>query len=82
MSQDFFHLLQSFDLDKKRKISTFSKGMKNSFPSFTESARGRTYIFCDETFDGLDPVMRQAVKSLFASDMAERNLTPIIAPTT
>ena len=33
----------------------------------------------DETFDGLDPVMRQAVKSLFANDMAERNLTPIIA---
>ena len=37
------------------------------------------YLFCDETFDGLDPVMRQAVKSLFANDMAERNLTPIIA---
>ena len=37
------------------------------------------YIFCDETFDGLDPVMRQAVKSLFANDMQERNLTPIIA---
>ncbi len=40
---------------------------------------GTDYIFCDETFDGLDPVMRQAVKSLFANDMAERNLTPIIA---
>ena len=37
------------------------------------------YLFWDETFDGLDPVMRQAVKSLFAGDMAERNLTPIIA---
>ena len=31
---------------------------------------GTEYIFCDETFDGLDPVMRQAVKSLFAADMA------------
>ncbi len=40
---------------------------------------GTDYIFCDETFDGLDPVMRQTVKSLFANDMAERNLTPIIA---
>ena len=37
------------------------------------------YIFCDETFDGLDPVMRQAVKGLFAADVAERELTPIIA---
>ena len=40
---------------------------------------GTDYIFCDETFDGLDPVIRQAVKSLFAADVAERNLTPIIA---
>lgn len=40
---------------------------------------GTDYLFCDETFDGLDPVMRQAVKSLFAADMADRNLTPIIA---
>ena len=37
------------------------------------------YLLCDETFDGLDPVMRQAVKSLFANDMEERNLTPVIA---
>ncbi|MCL1905889.1 MAG: ABC transporter ATP-binding protein, partial [Clostridiales bacterium] len=37
------------------------------------------YIFCDETFDGLDPVMRQGVKSLFAEAMAERGLTPVIA---
>ena len=36
-------------------------------------------VFCDETFDGLDPVMRQTVKSIFAGDMEERNLTPIIA---
>ncbi len=37
------------------------------------------YIVCDETFDGLDPVMRQTVKSLFAEDMADRGLTPVIA---
>ena len=75
----FFHLLQSFDLDKKRKISTFSKGMKKQLSIIYGICAGTDYIFCDETFDGLDPVMRQAVKSLFASDMAEQNLTPIIA---
>ena len=37
------------------------------------------YLLCDETFDGLDPVVRQAVKSLFAGEMADRGLTPIIA---
>ena len=75
----FFHLLESFDLGKKRKISTFSKGMKKQLSIIYGICAGTDYIFCDETFDGLDPVMRQAVKSLFANDMSERNLTPIIA---
>ncbi len=37
------------------------------------------YLFCDETFDGLDPVMRQAVKSVFAGELAGRDFTPVIA---
>ncbi|MBQ7795641.1 MAG: ABC transporter ATP-binding protein [Lachnospiraceae bacterium] len=72
-------LLESFSLDKRRKISTFSKGMKKQLSVILGLCANTDYIFCDETFDGLDPVMRQAVKSLFANDMAERNLTPIIA---
>ena len=74
-----FKLLESFNLDPKRKISTFSKGMKKQLSVILGICAITDYIFCDETFDGLDPVMRQAVKSLFANDMAERNLTPIIA---
>lgn len=75
----FYHLLESFDLDKRRKVSTFSKGMKKQLSVILGLCSNTEYLFCDETFDGLDPVMRQAVKSLFASDMAERHLTPIIA---
>ena len=37
------------------------------------------YLLCDETFDGLDPVMRQAVKSLFAGELTSRDFTPIVA---
>ena len=40
---------------------------------------GTKYLICDETFDGLDPVMRQAVKMLFVKEIEERGLTPIIA---
>ncbi|MDO5415710.1 MAG: ABC transporter ATP-binding protein [Lachnospiraceae bacterium] len=75
----FYHLLDSFGLKKDRKIQTFSKGMKKQVSVLCGICAGTDYIFCDETFDGLDPVMRQTVKSLFASDMEERNLTPIIA---
>ena len=77
--QRYYHLLESFDLGKRRKVSTFSKGMKKQLSVILGLCANTEYIFCDETFDGLDPVMRQAVKSLFANDMAERNLTPIIA---
>ena len=75
----FYHLLDSFGLKKDRKINTFSKGMKKQVSVICGICAGTDYIFCDETFDGLDPVMRQTVKSIFVGDMEERNLTPIIA---
>lgn len=77
--QRFHHLMESFGLDKKRKINTFSKGMKKQVSVICGICANTDYLFCDETFDGLDPVMRQTVKSLFANDMQQRNLTPIIA---
>lgn len=75
----FFELLGSFGLDRKRKISAFSKGMKKQLSVLLGICAGTEYLFCDETFDGLDPVMRQAVKRLFANDMETRKLTPVIA---
>ncbi|MDO4295468.1 MAG: ABC transporter ATP-binding protein [bacterium] len=75
----FFKLLKGFELDANRKVNTFSKGMKKQLSILLALCAKTDYILCDETFDGLDPVMRQAVKSLFAEDMQERNLTPIIA---
>ena len=75
----FAKLLKSFELDGRRKIQTFSKGMKKQLAVLLGICTGTDYLFCDETFDGLDPVMRQTVKSLFANDIAERNLTPVIA---
>lgn len=75
----FHSLIRNFDLDERRKINTFSKGMKKQVSVICGVCANTDYLFCDETFDGLDPVMRQAVKSIFASDMEQRNLTPIIA---
>lgn len=78
--EERFHgLMKNFDLNEKRKINTFSKGMKKQVSVICGVCAQTDYLFCDETFDGLDPVMRQAVKSIFANDMQERNLTPIIA---
>ena len=75
----FHRPMKSFCLDEKRRIHTFSKGMKKQVSVICGICANTEYLFCDETFDGLDPVMRQAVKSIFAADMEDRNLTPIIA---
>ncbi|MCR4908098.1 MAG: ABC transporter ATP-binding protein [Lachnospiraceae bacterium] len=75
----FLKLIAGFGLDENRKIRTFSKGMKKQLFVALGLSSGTRYLLCDETFDGLDPVMRQAVKSLLAKDMEERGLTSIIA---
>lgn len=75
----FDKLMNDFNLDQKRKISTFSKGMKKQVSVILGLCSGTEYILCDETFDGLDPVARQAVKSLIIDDIKKKGLTPIIA---
>lgn len=75
----FDKLIKQFDLNPKRKINTFSKGMKKQVSVICGICANTKYLFCDETFDGLDPVMRQAVKSIFVNEITERNMTPIIA---
>ena len=75
----FQQLMQSFELDMGRKVNTFSKGMKKQLSVICGVCAGTDYLFCDETFDGLDPVARQAVKSLFADGIAQRGLTPVVA---
>ncbi len=75
----FDELVKQFGLDMNRKINTFSKGMKKQLTVLCGICSGTKYLLCDETFDGLDPVMRQAVKSLFAREISERGMTPVIA---
>ncbi len=77
--EKFFDYLKHFQLEPDRKIRTFSKGMKKQLSILCGICAGTKYLFCDETFDGLDPVMRQGMKSIFAIEMEERGLTPIIA---
>ena len=77
--EDFYNYLVNFGLDKKRKINTYSKGMKKQLALICGVCSGTKYLLCDETFDGLDPVMRQGIKSIFASEIERRGMTPVIA---
>lgn len=77
--QRFSKFLRQFHMDDKKRISTFSKGMRKQLLVLLGVSAGTKYLLCDETFDGLDPVMRQGVKSLFASEIMGREFTPVIA---
>ena len=79
-SQDILlQLAGSLQLDINRRLSTFSKGMLRQAMIILAFASQARYVFFDETFDGLDPVMRQAVKGLIASAVAEDRMVPVIA---
>ena len=74
-----YKIFEDFGLDKKRKIKTFSKGMKKQVFLLIGICSGAKYLLMDETFDGLDPVMRQAAKSLLAGNLIDHGQTPVIA---
>ena len=77
--ENYYSLLKKFNIPEKKKMQTFSKGQKKQVSILLGFCTGTRYLLCDETFDGLDPVARQAVKSLFASELLKRDFTPIIA---
>lgn len=77
--KSFFLLLQKLSLDPERRINTFSKGMKRQLSILLALCAGTKYIFFDETFDGLDPVMRQTVKGAIVSDVCDEKICPVIA---
>ncbi len=74
----FSRLMKDFGLEEERKIQTFSKGMKKQLSILFGVSAGTKYLLLDETFDGLDPVMRQGMKSLFAGEMEDRGMTPLL----
>lgn len=72
-------LLMQFGLNGKAKMQNLSKGMKKQVCILLALSAQTKFILMDETFDGLDPVMRQAVKSLLVNEICSREVTPIIA---
>ena len=74
----FDELVKAFGLSPTQKISTFSKGMKRQAASILALCSGAEYIFLDETFDGLDPVMRNLLKNVIYEDVAEKNICCVI----
>ncbi|MBR2908471.1 MAG: ABC transporter ATP-binding protein [Clostridia bacterium] len=74
----FHHLAETFHLDTRANMNAFSKGMRRQAATILGLSTMPQYLFFDETFDGLDPVMRNLVKQVIYSDVLERETTTII----
>lgn len=71
-------MFDKLKLNRKQKIQTFSKGMKRQTALVCAIATNADYMFFDETFDGIDPVIRNFMKKIIAEQMQKKETTIIM----
>jgi len=75
----YYRLINLFQVDEKALLSSFSKGMKRQASLIIGLALDPKVLLLDETFDGLDPVMRMNLLQYLQNQVKEKNLTVLIA---
>ena len=68
-----------FPIGTKEKIINMSKGMQRQAALILALSTCPQYLFLDEIFDGLDPVVRHLLKKILIEHVAEHSMTVIIA---
>lgn len=68
----FKQLITNLDLPRRRKVNTFSKGMRRQFFVAIALASKAQYILLDEAFDGLDPLIMDLIKQTIAENAEKR----------
>ncbi len=75
----FEKLLETFTLDLDKSINKFSKGMKKQSELLLNLCCNPKVLILDETFDGLDPLVTQQVKTLLVQIVKEKNIIILIS---
>ncbi|MGI5959809.1 MAG: ABC transporter ATP-binding protein [Massiliimalia sp.] len=75
----FQELCRIFPLDIRKSIHTFSKGMQRQAGLILALSTRPKYLLLDEAFDGLDPVVRNAVRRILAESVAKDGSTILIS---
>ena len=73
-----FDTARKLKLDFNKSVNTFSKGMRRQCAIICALATNVKYIFFDETFDGIDPIVRRYFKKLIAKQMTKQDTTIIM----
>lgn len=77
--QRYEELLTKFPMSRKNKLHNSSKGMRRQAALILALSCQPKYLLLDEAFDGLDPVLRLALRKIMADDVAQRGMTVLIA---
>ncbi len=77
--QRYETLLTKFPMKRNTRLHNSSKGMRRQAALILALSCRPKYLLLDEAFDGLDPVLRLALRKLMADDVAERGMTVLIA---
>ena len=72
-------LCERFSLSMNERIGSMSKGTQKRVQVSLALARRPKVLLCDETFDGLDPVMREAFKKIISEETYDRGMVTILA---
>lgn len=76
--EKFNRICSLFRLSQKTRCVNLSKGMVRQAQTALTLSCNADIVMLDETFDGLDPVARNAAKKLIYSEVCDRNATIII----
>ena len=68
-----------FNLDEKRPLRRFSRGMQKQAAFWLALSMRPDYLILDEPVDGLDPVMRRQIWSLILGDVEENGTTVLVS---
>lgn len=69
------HLVQTFQLPLKQKVTKLSKGMRTQLAILLAVSRGAELLILDEPTDGLDPVLVEETLRLLMSLAADTGVT-------
>ena len=75
----FSRLGEVFQLDMKKPVRRFSKGMQKQAAFWLAISCRPEILVLDEPVDGLDPVMRRQIMSIILEDVAENGTTVLVS---
>ena len=77
--QRYEELLTKFPMKRNTRLHNSSKGMRRQAALILALSCQPKYLLLDEAFDGLDPVLRLALRKIMADDVMQRGMSVLIA---